>query len=79
MPTREQVVLIPGQLLLIAGGGSNFQLSVNYVETCSNGQTYNLSTTCPYGECDCEGTMDTVPYDCDSGVSGAFAACGYPQ
>jgi hypothetical protein len=58
------------------GTGENF---VSYGETCSDGRTYGATVTCPYGECRCSGDGATVPYDCDSGASGAFAVCGYPQ
>jgi hypothetical protein len=68
-----------------AGSGS-MEGSTISTETCSDGTTYRADVTCPYGECSCSeyvGTaysaMGTVSYDCDSGTSGAFAACGYPH
>ncbi len=64
---------------MVKGGSSGgVEVSTNYGETCGNDASYWVLTTCPYGEVECP-SEQTVPYDCDSGASGAFAACGLPH
>ena len=60
-----------------SSGGGNY--STGYEETCGSDASYSVLTTCPYGEVECPSAPRTVPYDCDSGARGAFAACGLPH
>ena len=63
-------------------GGDPFEGETVLTETCSDGSEYVADCRCPAGVCICTKngvSGGTVAYACETGASGQWAACGFPQ